>query len=57
MSSRVKVEECARRVGSEFSTEEKLNAIADAIFEFVGYIEVLEHEIRQVETRLRRMNF
>ena len=55
MSSRSKVQEAARRVKTEIDHGEKLNAIADAIHEFVDYIELIEHQIRQVETRLRRM--
>jgi CII-binding regulator of phage lambda lysogenization HflD len=55
MSSRDKVQECVRRAKSEFSVDQKLNAIADAIHEFVAYIEVIEHQLRHVETRLRHM--
>lgn len=55
MSSRTKVQEAARRVKTAADHGEKLNAIADAIHEFVDYIELIEHQIRQVETRLRRM--
>ncbi|HEX3935927.1 MAG TPA: hypothetical protein VHX43_00330 [Xanthobacteraceae bacterium] len=55
MSSRAKVQEAARRAKTEIDHGEKLNAIADAIHEFVDYIELIEHQIRQVETRLRRM--
>jgi hypothetical protein len=55
MSSRAKVQECTRRARTEIDTGEKLNAIADAIHEFVDFVEILEHQIRQVEMRLRRM--
>ncbi len=55
MSSRAKVQECARRARTESDAVEKLNAIADAIHEFADFVEVIEHQIRQVETRLRRM--
>ena len=55
MSSRAKVQECARRARTEIDTGEKLNAIADAIHEFVDFVEILEHQIRQIEMRLRRM--
>jgi hypothetical protein len=55
MSSKVKVQECARRARAESDTGEKLNAIADAIHEFVEFVEVVEHQIRHLELRLRRM--
>ncbi len=55
MSSRAKVQECARRARTEMDTGEKLNAIADAIHEFVEFVEVVEHQIRHIELRLRRM--
>ncbi len=55
MSSRAKVQECARRAKTEIDTGEKLNALADAIHEFVDFVEIIEHQIRQVEMRLRRM--
>ncbi len=55
MSSRAKVQECARRARTEIDTGEKLNAIADAIHEFVEFVELVEHQIRHIETRLRRM--
>ncbi len=55
MSSRAKVQECARRARTEIDTGEKLNALADAIQEFVDFVEIIEHQIRQVEMRLRRM--
>jgi hypothetical protein len=55
MSSRTKVQEAARRAKTEIDHGEKLNALADAIHEFVDYIELIEHQIRQVEARLRRM--
>ncbi|HUC48537.1 MAG TPA: hypothetical protein VMA30_04065 [Xanthobacteraceae bacterium] len=55
MSSRAKVQEAARRAKKEIDHGEKLNAIADAIHDFVDYVELIEHQIRQVETRLRRM--
>jgi len=46
---------CARYAKTEIDTGEKLNAIADAIHEFVDFVERIEHQIGQVETRLRRM--
>jgi ATP-dependent protease HslVU (ClpYQ) peptidase subunit len=55
MSSRTKVQEAARRVKTAIDHGEKLNALADAIHDFVDYIELIEHQIRQVETHLRRM--
>jgi hypothetical protein len=55
MSSRAKVQECARRARTEIDTGEKLNALADAIHEFVDFVEIIEHRIRQIEMRLRRM--
>jgi hypothetical protein len=39
----------------EIDTGEKLNALADAIHEFVDFVELIEHQIGQVEMRLRRM--
>jgi hypothetical protein len=35
--------------------DKKLNAIADAIHEFVNYMETLEHQLRNIETKVRRM--
>ncbi len=32
-----------------------MNAIADAIHEFVEFVELVEHQIRPIELRLRRM--
>ncbi|MFY9692628.1 MAG: hypothetical protein WA776_00115 [Xanthobacteraceae bacterium] len=55
MSSRAKVQECARRARSENDTGGKLNAIADAIHEFVEFVELVEHQIRPIELRLCRM--
>ncbi len=55
MSSRAKVQECIRRARSESRIEEKLNGIADAINSFVDYVEQLEHLLRNVELRLRRL--
>jgi hypothetical protein len=55
MSSRVKVEECVRRARAESKIEEKLNAVADAINEFVAYVEQIEHLMRHVDRRLRHM--
>jgi hypothetical protein len=55
MSSKAKVQECARRARTESDTGEKLNAIADAIHEFVEFVEIVEHQIKHVEMRLRRM--
>ena len=55
MSSRAKVQECIRHARTDQSLDGKLNAIADAIYEFVGYIETLEHQLRHIETRLRHM--
>ncbi len=55
MSSRAKVQECIRRAKTEIDTGEKLNAIADTIHEFVEFVELVAHQIKHVETRLRRM--
>jgi hypothetical protein len=55
MSSRAKVQECIHRVRSESRIEEKLNGIADAINSFVDYVEQMEHLLRNIESRLRRM--
>lgn len=55
MSSRGKVQECIRRARSETRMDEKLNCIAEAISAFVDYVEQLEHLLRNVESRLRRM--
>jgi hypothetical protein len=55
MPSKAKVQECARRARTENDNGEKLNAIADAIHEFVEFVEVVEHQIRHIELRLRRM--
>jgi hypothetical protein len=42
MSSRTKVQEYAIRARNEIAVDKKLNAIADAIHEFVNYMETLE---------------
>jgi hypothetical protein len=55
MSSRAKVQEFARRAKVEIKPDQKLNAIADALHEFAGYVEQLEHQLRHIETRLRHM--
>ena len=55
MSSPAKVQECTRKVRTATGAEEKLNAIAAAIEEFVNYFELMEHQIKNIETRLRRM--
>ncbi|HUI15617.1 MAG TPA: hypothetical protein VL048_19345 [Xanthobacteraceae bacterium] len=55
MPSKAKVQECARRARTENDNGEKLNALADAIHEFVEFVEVVEHQIRHIELRLRRM--
>lgn len=55
MSSRAKVQECIRRVRSESGVDEKLTGIADPINAFVDYVEQMEHLLRNVESRLRRM--
>ena len=46
MSSRAKVEKCIRRARSESAIDAKLNAVADAINEFVAYVEQIEHLMR-----------
>jgi hypothetical protein len=55
MSSRAKVQEYAIRARNEIAVDKKLNAIADAIHEFVNYMETLEHQLRNIETKVRRM--
>jgi hypothetical protein len=55
MSSRAKVQECVRRAKTEIDPGEKLNALADAIHEFADFVEIIEHQIKHIETRLRRM--
>ncbi len=55
MSSRAKVQECIRHTRSESRLEERLNGIADAINCFLNYVEQIEHLLRNVELRLRRM--
>jgi hypothetical protein len=55
MTSRAKVQECARRARTEINVGEKLDAIADAIHEFVEFVELIEHQIKHIEMRLRRM--
>jgi hypothetical protein len=40
---------------SESRIKEKLNAIADAINAFVDYVEQMEHLMRNVESRVRRL--
>ncbi|MFZ3359556.1 MAG: hypothetical protein WCA56_14470 [Xanthobacteraceae bacterium] len=55
MSTRAKVQDCARRARTHTGVQDKLDAIADAIHEFVDYIELIEHQIKHIEMRLRRM--
>jgi Mg2+ and Co2+ transporter CorA len=55
MSTRAKVQDCARRARTHAGVQDKLDAIADAIHEFVDYIELIEHQIKHIEMRLRRM--
>ncbi|MGA2891735.1 MAG: hypothetical protein ABSE22_02625 [Xanthobacteraceae bacterium] len=55
MSSKVKVQECARRVKGMMSPADKLDALADAIAELAEFIEVVEHRMQHVEGRVRRM--
>ena len=55
MSLRAKVQECIQRVRSESGVDEKLTGIADPINAFVDYVEQMEHLLRNVESRLRRM--
>lgn len=55
MSSRAKVDECVMRVRTATKTEEKVNAVAEAIIAFAAYVETIEHLLRHIETRLRHM--
>ena len=56
MSSRTKVQECTRRIRTVSRIEEKLDAVGDAINEFAAYIEQMEHLLRNIESRIRRMD-
>jgi hypothetical protein len=51
MTSRIKIQECTMRARSATGAEAKLNAIADAIDEFADYIELMEHQLRNIETK------
>ena len=35
--------------------EAKLDAIADAVDEFANYFELMEHHLRTIETKIRKM--
>jgi Mg2+ and Co2+ transporter CorA len=43
------------RARSATGAEAKLNAIADAIDEFADYIELMEHQLRNIETKVRKL--
>ncbi len=55
MASKVKVQDCARRVKNAMGPADKLDALADAIAELAEFVEVLEHQMKHVEGRVRRM--
>ncbi|MGA2943351.1 MAG: hypothetical protein ABSE50_15075 [Xanthobacteraceae bacterium] len=55
MTSRIKIQECTMRARSATGAEAKLNAIADAIDEFADYIELMEHQLRNIETKVRKL--
>ena len=55
MSSKLKVQECIRRAKSSPVPYEKLDAIADAIAELAEMMEITDHQIKHVESRVRRI--
>lgn len=55
MSSRAKVQERVRPAKTEIDIGDKLNVLADAIHEFADFVELVEHKIKHIETRLRRI--
>ena len=40
---------------TEIDIGDKLNVLADAIHEFADFVELVEHKIKHIETRLRRI--
>ncbi len=55
MSTKVKVQECARRAKCAMGPADKLDALADAISELAEFIEIMDHQIKHVESRVRKM--
>jgi len=55
MSSKAKVQECARRAKTAMGPADKLDALADAIAELAEFVEVIEHQVKHMEGRVRRM--
>jgi hypothetical protein len=54
MGSKQRVQNYAVRAKSAGTTDSKLNAIADAIYELADFVDDLENQLRDIETRLRR---
>lgn len=55
MASKAKVQECARRAKTSMNPADKLDALADAIAELAEFIETLDHQVKHIESRVRRM--
>jgi hypothetical protein len=55
MSLKVKVQECARRAKTAMGAADKLDALADAIAELAEMVEIMDHQVKHVESRVRKM--
>jgi len=55
MSSKIKIQECARRAKTAMGAADKLDALADAIAELAEMVEVMDHQVKHIESRVRRM--
>jgi CII-binding regulator of phage lambda lysogenization HflD len=55
MSSKLKVQECVRRAKSTMVPSDKLDAVADAIAELAEMVELMDHQVKHMESRVRRM--
>jgi hypothetical protein len=54
MSSKAKVQDCARRAKTAMGPADKIDALADAIAELAEFVEVVEHQVKHIESRVRR---
>ena len=54
MGSRSKVQAQVSRAKGAQRVEDKLNAIADAIYELADFVDDLENQLRRIETEVGR---
>lgn len=55
MSSKIKILECARRAKSSMGPADKLDALADAIAELAEMVEIMDHQVKHIKSRVRKM--